>query len=70
MNRYNIDCYNCGKYGHYASECYFEKKKVEENVNFVAKEKTENNDVVLLANRENGPEKENVWYHRIEGDSG
>jgi hypothetical protein len=48
----------------------FRKKKVEENVNFVAKEKTENNDVVLLANRENGPEKENVWYHRIEGDSG
>jgi hypothetical protein len=47
----------------------FRKKKGEENVNFVAKEKTENNDVVLLANRENGPEKENVWYHRIEGDS-
>jgi hypothetical protein len=28
----------------------------------VAKEEVENNDVVLLANKENGPEKENVWY--------
>jgi hypothetical protein len=35
---------------------------MEENANFVAKEETENNDVVLLANKENGPEKENVWY--------
>jgi gag-polypeptide of LTR copia-type/Zinc knuckle len=60
-NKYNVDCFNCGKYGHYASECYSEKK-VEENANFVAKEEVENNDVVLLANKENGPEKENVWY--------
>jgi hypothetical protein len=35
---------------------------VEESANFVAKEETENNDVVLLANKEIGPEKENVWY--------
>jgi hypothetical protein len=34
----------------------------QKNANFVAKEETENNDVVLLANKENGPEKENVWY--------
>jgi hypothetical protein len=60
-NRYNIDCYNYDKYGHYASECYSETE-AEENANFVAKEKIENSDVVLLANRENGPKKENVWY--------
>jgi hypothetical protein len=35
---------------------------MEENTNFVAKEETENNDVVLLANKENCHEKENVWY--------
>jgi hypothetical protein len=35
---------------------------VKENANFVTKEEVENNDVVLLANKENGPEKENVWY--------
>jgi hypothetical protein len=35
---------------------------VEGNANFVAKEETKNNDVVLLANKENGPEKKNVWY--------
>jgi hypothetical protein len=34
---------------------------MEENANFVAEE-TENNDVVLLANKENSPKKENVWY--------
>jgi hypothetical protein len=60
-NRYNVDCYNYGKYGHYASECYYEKK-VEENANFVAKEETENNDGVLLTNKENYLEKEDVWY--------
>jgi gag-polypeptide of LTR copia-type len=60
-NRYNVDCYNYDKYGHYASECYSEKK-VEENANFVAKEEVKNNDVVLLANKENDPGKENVWY--------
>jgi hypothetical protein len=35
---------------------------VEENANFINKEEVENNDVVLLANKENDPEKENVWY--------
>jgi hypothetical protein len=60
-NRYNVDCYNCDKYSHYVSECYYEKK-VEENANFVAKEETENIDVVLLANKENDLKKENVWY--------
>jgi hypothetical protein len=35
---------------------------VEGNVNFIAKEEIENHDVVLLANKENDPEKENVWY--------
>jgi hypothetical protein len=42
-------------------KCYSEKK-VEENANFVAKEEVENNDVVLLTNKENSPEKENIWY--------
>jgi hypothetical protein len=49
------------KKGRTTSECYSEKM-VEKNANFVAKEETENNDVVLLANKENRPEKENVWY--------
>jgi hypothetical protein len=35
---------------------------MEENANFVAKEEIENNDVVLLANKENYLEKEDVWY--------
>jgi calcineurin-like phosphoesterase family protein len=35
---------------------------VEENVNFAAKEETENNDVVLLANKENDLKKEDAWY--------
>jgi hypothetical protein len=36
------------------------RKKSGENANYIAKEEIENNDVVLLANKENGPEKEDV----------
>jgi hypothetical protein len=53
---YNVEYYNCDKYDHYANECYYEKK-VEKNDNFVANEDTENNDVVLLVNKENDIEK-------------
>jgi hypothetical protein len=49
------------EYGHYASEYYYEKK-VEENANFIAKEEVKNNDVILLTNKENDLEKEDVWY--------
>jgi Zinc knuckle len=30
LSEYNIQCYSCKKYGHYAAECYYNEKKYDE----------------------------------------
>ncbi|GAU23070.1 hypothetical protein TSUD_183690 [Trifolium subterraneum] len=45
FDKSNIQCYNCQKYGHFADECYGEKKEPENNVRLA---KQENEDVLLI----------------------
>ncbi|KAL5798921.1 hypothetical protein ACOSQ2_003741 [Xanthoceras sorbifolium] len=49
------------KFGHYASECRAPSSKVNERSNYV-EVKTEENETVLLACRDNDGDQENTWY--------
>jgi len=60
-NRSNVKCYNCGKYGHYAKDCYAEKK-VEENANLVEKDDTKGDGIILMAYEGNALDGGMVWY--------
>ncbi|KAK9100717.1 hypothetical protein Scep_024147 [Stephania cephalantha] len=46
-----VRCYNCQKFGHYASECRAPNNKIEEKANYV-EEKTDGKETLLLAREE------------------
>ncbi|GAU36961.1 hypothetical protein TSUD_57390 [Trifolium subterraneum] len=48
FDKSNIQCYNCQKYGHFADECYGEKKEPENNARLA---KQESEDVLLMVKR-------------------
>ncbi|GJV97012.1 retrovirus-related pol polyprotein from transposon TNT 1-94 [Tanacetum coccineum] len=49
--RPNVDCYNCGKHGHYAKDCR-SAKRTEENSNLVTKPEVEESGILLMAHEE------------------
>ncbi|XP_047953734.1 uncharacterized protein LOC125199931 [Salvia hispanica] len=57
----SIECYNCHRYGHYASECRDTKSKVEEKANYV-ENTNEENGCVLLAYKGDAGRKDDMWY--------
>jgi hypothetical protein len=60
-NRPNVDCYNCGKHGHYAKNCWA-PKMVEENTNLVTEEEARVDGLVMMANQDTIPDSDTVWY--------
>jgi len=60
-HRSNVECNNCGKYRHYAKECY-DKKKVEESANLVEEEETKEKGIITMANEDIILDSDMVWY--------
>ncbi|KAE8735609.1 hypothetical protein F3Y22_tig00000340pilonHSYRG00771 [Hibiscus syriacus] len=56
-----VRCYNCQKFGHYASECRAPNNKIEEKANYV-EEKTDGKETLLLARKETDGGQANSWY--------
>ncbi|KAJ4702077.1 Retrovirus-related Pol polyprotein from transposon TNT 1-94 [Melia azedarach] len=56
-----VRCYNCQKFGHYASACRAYNNEVEEKANYV-EEKNQGDETVLLAYKDNSGGQENTWY--------
>ncbi|GKE48117.1 retrovirus-related pol polyprotein from transposon TNT 1-94 [Tanacetum coccineum] len=50
-HRLNVDCYNCGRHGHYAKDCR-SAKRTEENSNLVTKPEVEESGILLMAHEE------------------
>ncbi|XP_037491207.1 uncharacterized protein LOC119369210 [Jatropha curcas] len=56
----NVQCYNCSKFGHYASEYWSPPKQVEETANNIQDEDVTGT-VLLTREGEQSPEN-NIWY--------
>nr|GEZ31918.1 reverse transcriptase [Tanacetum cinerariifolium] len=57
----NVDCYNCGRHGHYAKDCR-SAKRTEENTNLVIEPRVEEGGVLLMAQEEPVLEVDMMWY--------
>ncbi|KAH9648378.1 hypothetical protein KPL70_025559 [Citrus sinensis] len=55
------ECYNCQKFGHYASECRAPSTRIDERVNY-AEEKNGEDGTLLLARNDTSGDQENTWY--------
>ncbi|GJZ10386.1 putative ribonuclease H-like domain-containing protein [Tanacetum coccineum] len=59
--RLNVDCYNCGKHGHYAKDCRSPKRTKEKN-HLVTEPQVEESGILLMAHEEQILEVDTMWY--------
>jgi hypothetical protein len=59
QRKQNVQCYNCEKYGHYASECSFKK---DDHVNLAEASSSESKNSTLLLAHNDSSGQHNVWY--------
>nr|GEZ08408.1 retrovirus-related Pol polyprotein from transposon TNT 1-94 [Tanacetum cinerariifolium] len=57
----NVDCYNCGKHGHYVKDCR-SVKRTEENTNLVTEPDVKEGGVLLMAHEEPVSKVDMIWY--------
>jgi len=57
----NVECYNCNNYGHYAKQCYAEKR-MEENANLLEEDETKDEGILIMANEGVTLDNDMLWY--------
>ncbi|KAL4284866.1 hypothetical protein GQ457_16G010810 [Hibiscus cannabinus] len=60
-NKFQVQCYNCNKYGHYSYECRSAPKN-EERIHVAAAEEENEESHVFLSYKGNEESKKNIWY--------
>ncbi|KAL4353370.1 hypothetical protein GQ457_06G022260 [Hibiscus cannabinus] len=60
-NKFQVQCYNCNKYGHYIYECRSAPKN-EERIHVAAAEEENEESHVFLSYKGNKESKKNIWY--------
>ncbi|KAL6286215.1 hypothetical protein ACE6H2_010605 [Prunus campanulata] len=62
VDKSNVECFRCGNYGHYKSECYTNMNKAKgARANFAEKEKEDDGAILMVCQTMEKPQK-NVWY--------
>ncbi|KAL4296943.1 hypothetical protein GQ457_12G005360 [Hibiscus cannabinus] len=60
-NKFQVQCYNCNKYGHYSYDCRSTPKN-EERIHVAAAEEENEESHVFLSYKGNEESKKNIWY--------
>ncbi|XP_020412779.1 uncharacterized protein LOC109947261 [Prunus persica] len=62
VDKSNVECFRCGNYGHYRSECYTNMNKAKgARANVAEKEKEDEGTILMVCQTMKKPQK-NVWY--------
>ncbi|KAL4312664.1 hypothetical protein GQ457_01G025820 [Hibiscus cannabinus] len=60
-NKFQVQCYNCNKYGHYSYDCK-SAPKIEERIHVASAEEENEESYVLLSHKGKEESKKNIWY--------
>ncbi|KAI9156917.1 hypothetical protein LWI28_014078 [Acer negundo] len=61
VDKRNVQCYNCHKYGHYSNKCRGIPNEVNESSNFAEKEQVEGESLMLMAHNSTY-QNQDVWF--------